>query len=462
MFSQIESAPITVPGPHVEPVYGNNIPAGNLNSMAKATWCELKDRVMASVKGTMLECLSPKHHDQWEFAAHKCFQLGFMKTWKAKKHDVEVTEDDSKYAELLRRVARLYVASSLDGAPREQLNSICAVVNTTVSMEVWNEVLKDAQRAMEAEQQLQQQQQQQQQQVQQQVQQQQQQQHGQGGSSASQPSSTYGGAFLPPQPVVQAAVGAQSLPQPHSQSVPVTLQQQQELLQKAQPQQPPVEVKWRWWHVSRDSAVYSSASASRLHDRECERRCKFYDSNRSISTAIRLLEEDQRRLSGESKVDGRSGERVVVDLTPAITPDPMALIVYNRLGFHTAELFVEKLDIMQKIVKSYRDAKTEDVKELLLGLISGSFTLGEVNRIVLSPEDREPHPGSKRNSALISTHRWTKIRRTVVGGTIAPTNFVEGVKKKKKRKAEERRRLKAESSTAALLPPPEPSPNPLS
>jgi hypothetical protein len=385
---------------------------------------------MAAAKDVLLDCLSPKHHDQWEFAALKCFQLGFKKISKVRKGEDESYNGQSKYSDLLRRVARLYITSKQDGVPRDQLHAICAVVNTSVSLDEWNDLLKEVQLeiAMEKQQQAMQ--------------------------SASMSHSNVvgsndshvlldqqgrddeglgglGATLLPPPP----SLPEQQAQEHHLQQQEAQLHQEHALSTDTQP---PVKVSWRAWQLSKEDAMSANASASRLHDRECERRCKAYDSNKAISTAIRLVEGSSRRGDGE-----------INETIAPPTHDPMALVIQNRLGYQSAQLFADKLDIMQKIIKAYREAENNDEKDFLLGLVSGSFTRDEVNRIVVPPEAQVMLPGRVRNTALISGHKWTFIRKAAGCPTVNPKHdnqkYAEGVKKRK-RTIEEQRLLAVTSS----------------
>jgi hypothetical protein len=127
----------------------------------------------------------------------------------------------------------------------------------------------------------------------------------------------------------------------------------------------------------------------------------------------------------------------------------MAMVIQNRLGYQSAQLFADKLDIMQKIIKAYREAENNDEKDFLLGLVSGSFTRDEVNRIVVPPEAQVMLPGRVRNTALISGHKWTFIRKAAGCPTVNPKHdnqkYAEGVKKRK-RTIEEQRLLAVTSS----------------
>ena len=364
---------------------------------------------MAAAKEVLLDCLSPKHHDQWEFAAHKCFQLGFKKMSKQRKPDDDCRPDDAKHAEILRRVARLYISSKQDGVPRDQLLAICSVVNTTVSMDEWNELLKEVQREMVMEKQL----------------------EGHGSDLMNSTSSSLGGE--------DDSGGSMLLPPPlpdqqqQSLSYPETQQHQQVIvISQHQPSSQVVRVSWRAWQLAKEDSVEENASASRRKDRENERMCKLYESNKAISTVIRLVEEE----TGNVKEDKPAAQ------------DPMAVVIQNRLGYQNAKLFASKLDIMQKIIKAYREAENTEEKDFLLGLVSGSFTRDEVNKIIVPPEAQIMLPGRVRNTALISGHKWTSIRKAAgcpnINAKLDPEKYIEGVKKRK-RTMEERRALAGSS-----------------
>jgi hypothetical protein len=389
--------------------YGANTPVGGLNSLSKTTWWEIKGKVMAAAKEVLLDCLSPKHHDQWEFAAHKCFQMGFKKMSKQRKSEEDSRQDDAKHAEVLRRVARLYITSKQDGVPRDQLLAICSVVNTTVSMDEWNELLKEVHREMVMEKQLEG--------------------HSAGllntsSSSLAGDDDGSGNMLLPPPPLPDQQQQPLTFPDQQQPLVIVEMSQQQQQQSNSQV----IRVSWRAWQLAKEDSVETNASISRKKDRENEKMCKTYESNKAIATVIRLVEEESGNVKEEKPV----------------AQDPMAVVIQNRLGYQSATLFADKLDIMQKIIKAYREAENTEEKDFLLGLVSGSFTREEVNKIIVPPEAQIMLPGRVRNTALISGHKWTSIRKAAgcpnMNPKLDPEKYVEGVKKRK-RTMEERRAL---------------------
>ena len=181
--------------------------------------------------------------------------------------------------------------------------------------------------------------------------------------------------------------------------------------------------------------MLANACASRLKDRENERRCKANESNKAVSTAIRLCEEESESRGLDSTTTSASGSGSTTSASSLLaTQDPMALFVENRLGYSNAKVFADKLDIMQKIIKAYRyPDNTPEERDFLLGLICGSFTRDEANKIVMPPETQVLAPGRVRNTAQISGHKWTFIRKTA-GPNMHASHKKEKEKEKERRK----------------------------
>lgn len=357
--------------------------------------CFLSMRVvMASVKDVFLEHLAPEHHDQWEYAAQQCFQVQQQSTATTtsaastsfttpaatsegcagegvnaqsmsstsavgvtvKTLERRLARVTSKYAEVLRRVACMYLTLQRDGAARELRLEVCSLVATSASVEEFMKVLKaqyDEQKAAET-------------------------------------------ALSPP----TLSAGSSSSGAASSTTVAckaTTPADSAKLMPRG------------FFQDAKEATVSGRASAVRRHSQDCESRCKAYDANSTVSTAIRVVEQ---QAGGSLLDDSPSKKRKRPPLKKSATTSSIDdRIIKCRLGYRSAKAFCDELDIMQKIIKAYRQSEQDSDKDFLLRLICGSFTREEANNCILPPEAHVLRPGKVRNMKLISMHKWTEIRK---------------------------------------------------
>jgi hypothetical protein len=354
--------------------------------------------VMSAVKGVFLTYLAPEHHDQWEYAAQRCFQ-GETKIRQppvpvaAKTLERRKARAETKNAEVLRRVAQLYLTLKEDGAPREHLLEVCSLVASTASGEQFNKTLRELHETDKYREQ-------------------------QRGAGVG-----VGGAIASSSSSSSSSTAA----------VPAALSGQVSTDSSLMPPPPPsnkcTELPSGFYSHAKLPNVTAKATESRMRTQEYVKRCKAYDSNPTVATAIRVVEEEGGSLSAGSSLTSALKKSSTISSIDE-------KVVTGRLGYRSAKAFCEQLDIMQKVIKTYRDATEDSEKESLLRLICGSFTREEVNKFVLPPAAHVLRPGKVRNMELISMHKWTEIRKEMgcprVRVALTPEKYAEGIRKRKR------------------------------
>ena len=364
-----------------------------------------------AIRDIFLHFLAPQHANEWEYALHKCFpamESSLLNTKTSLKKDNRIS---TKYDEVIRRIARLYITMKEDNAPREHLLEVCNLVTTTTSIEAFNDILKeeaDLRHEQNIAELLRS--------------------SGTATATSTSHSSSHSSSNAPLTVSIPATATAMI-------STIATVALASPPLPLPSPQNATAStgkiISTSFYQLARLSDVSSKASAVRLRLLESEKRVKAYEADPAVATAIRLVEDDE----GAPLV---SAQRGLKKSSSVSSIDDR--VVKCRLGYRSAKIFCEKLDIMQKIIKAYRESTDEGIKEFLLRLVCGSFTREEVNKYVLPPEAHILKPGKVRNMELISMHRWTEIRKAVgcprVRPTLNPEIYAEGVRKRKRKKLE--------------------------
>ena len=417
-------------------------------------WCHILCSVVLvtdAVKEIMVAQLAPKHRNQWEYALQMCFQpvaplpetvvaeqvkqrmildskaktqIAKYRAKADKKRKAESLK--IKHDKLQREMARFFLYLRNEKAPRVQTLQICRMLSTTTTLQKLNILLDEVHAEMVSEGLLKEGA------VAEDDDEDEDDGEGDRGAAASFPSALSstpaGSSTCSGTDSSSSSSGADNS---SSSGTPAAVPQ------NCTPTKKVYKCPKKLYAAAKAltvPALAAKASESRVRVQQHAMRCIAYDENLTVATAVRIVEEAEgiqlvavprqfRKMSSVSIMKGQSEYRtnkhgvLLPPVTSCSSVDRQDSVVRNRLGYKCPQAFCNALDIMKCIRRAYREATVEGdgvKKEYLLGLICGSFSLSEVNRMLLPPEAHILPPGRVKNMELISMQKWMNIRK--VGG----------------------------------------------